>query len=75
MGATFLVPLKLEMEPFPVLVWTSALNAGLFPKLTAFTFLTHTKNYLSCACNGDGLAEKSVKKRDCTGGGSDEVIM
>lgn len=69
MGATLLVPLKLEMEPFPVLVWTSALNAGLFPKLTAFTFVTHTKKlpfvYLQWRYTG------SMKKRD----GSDEVIM
>lgn len=56
MGATFLVPMELEMELFPVLVWTSALNAGLFPKLTAFTFLTHKKNDLLCTCNGDTLA-------------------
>lgn len=47
MGATLLVPLKLEMEPFPVLVWTSALNAGLFPKLT-HSFSQHTQKMTFC---------------------------
>ncbi len=35
LNSTLLVQLKLEMEPLPVLVRTSALNTGLFPKLTA----------------------------------------
>lgn len=64
MDSTLLVPL--EMEPFPALVRTSAPNTGLFPKLTAFTFLTHKKkqrNFL-CTCQGDTWAEKCMKKRD-----------
>lgn len=55
-----MVPLKLEMEPFPVLVRTSALNTGLFPKLTAFT------SPLTCCV----LVREIQKKRD-----GDEDVM
>lgn len=42
MDLALLLPLKLETEPFPVLVPTYALNTGLYSVLMEFSFLTHT---------------------------------
>lgn len=42
MDPALLLPLKLETEPFAVLVPTHALNTGLYSVLMEFSFLTHT---------------------------------
>lgn len=63
LDSTVWVPLKLEMEPLPVLVWASALKSGLFPKLTAVTSLTQSPLYFLCTCQGETPAEKWEEKR------------
>lgn len=77
MDSTLLVPL--ETEPFPVLVRTSAPNTGLFPKLTAFTFLTQKKkpnNVTFCVLVRETHEQKNAWKREMVGGGDgDKDIM
>lgn len=54
LDSTLLVPLRLEVEPLPVLARTSALNTGLFPKLMVFTSQTQNPLYFLPTFKGDG---------------------
>ncbi len=69
LDSTPLVPLKLEMEPLPVLARTSALNTGSFPKLTP-AIPSHKNPFTFRGLVREEQQRKHERKRD-----ADEDVM